>query len=121
MQGTSAADGSTCVWCTVAAYGVCVDADQAEIIEQSLPMADCDGAPPPDNDDDVAPADDDTPSDYWTCLKDSSDKDSCVAAGCAWCVSSTELFVPTTNLNVPPDTKMKQYISNLSTSTHLYL
>jgi hypothetical protein len=37
------------------------------------------------NDDDVSTDDDSVPDDYWKCLKEYEDVDSCSGAGCTWC------------------------------------
>ena len=95
-DSTKADDGSSCVWCSVVSYGVCVTADVAEQMEQTIPGIDCDGNGSDDDDsapsDDAAPADDDTtpsddsvPDDYWDCLEKYSTSDACIAAGCGWC------------------------------------
>eukprot|EP00535_Pseudo-nitzschia_heimii_P007125 CAMPEP_0197174624 /NCGR_PEP_ID=MMETSP1423-20130617/1059_1 /TAXON_ID=476441 /ORGANISM="Pseudo-nitzschia heimii, Strain UNC1101" /LENGTH=316 /DNA_ID=CAMNT_0042623567 /DNA_START=75 /DNA_END=1022 /DNA_ORIENTATION=+ len=87
-------DGSQCVWCAVATFGVCVSDDIASQMEQNIPGIDCDdnkggsdddAAPAPDEDDDAAPQDDDVPSDYWTCLEKHAGSKDCTDAGCAWC------------------------------------
>lgn len=95
-DATKSEDGSTCVWCSVASYGVCVSGDIAAQMEQTIPGLTCDDggddddstddkAPPADKDDDVAPNDDGVPDDYWNCLEKYDASDGCKTAGCAWC------------------------------------
>jgi len=93
---TTSEDGSTCVWCAVSSYGVCVSETIATEMKQAIPGIDCDdnGAsdddatpppPDPDTDDSVAPNDDEVPSDYWNCIEKYSTSKDCIAKGCAWC------------------------------------
>ena len=95
-DATKAQDGSSCVWCSVASYGVCVSGDVAEQMKQTIPGMACDDdgkndddkAPDDDSapkDDDTAPSDDSVPDDYWDCLEKYSTSDTCTGAGCAWC------------------------------------
>ncbi|KAL3921983.1 MAG: hypothetical protein SGILL_002454, partial [Bacillariaceae sp.] len=59
-------DGSKCVWCTVATFGVCVSEDIAEKMKEQIPGLDCDDDNNNDDDatddatDDKAPVTDDT-------------------------------------------------------------
>jgi hypothetical protein len=95
-DATTSEDGSTCVWCAVSTYGVCVSETIAAELKQAVPGIDCDDngpsdddatppPPTPDADDDVAPNDDSVPSDYWNCIEKYSTSKDCIAKGCAWC------------------------------------
>jgi len=99
-DATASEDGSACVWCNIATYGVCVSEAIATQMKQSVPGIDCDDNgstdddevttdddKAPDGDDDVAPNDDDVPADYWNCIEKYATSDVCTAAGCAWCDS----------------------------------
>ena len=57
-------------------------------MKQALPMLICDDDNNTDDNtptDDATPSDDPVPDDYWECLKDYSDHDSCTGGGCEWC------------------------------------
>jgi len=102
-DATNSEDGSTCVWCSITTYGVCVSEAIAAQMKQSIPGIDCDDnggsddddttadddkpnpPPTPDSDDDVAPNDDSVPDDYWRCIEKYSTSDTCIAAKCSWC------------------------------------
>jgi len=92
-DSTKSEDGSQCVWCALATYGVCVSEAIASQMEQTIPGIDCDDnggsdddAPDDDAaDDDTAPQDDDVPDDYWNCLENYTTSKACTTAGCAWC------------------------------------
>jgi len=102
-DATNSEDGSTCVWCSITTYGVCVSEAIAAQMKQSIPGIDCDDnggsddddtnadddkpvpPPTPDSDDDVAPNDDSVPDDYWRCIEKYSTADTCLAAKCSWC------------------------------------
>lgn len=51
-------DGSSCVWCSLSSFGVCLNEASAEAAEQSLPGIQCDRANP-SGDDATPPAEDD--------------------------------------------------------------
>lgn len=65
-DATQSEDGSKCVWCTVATFGVCVSEDIAEKMKEQIPGLDCDDDNNNDDDatddatDDKAPVTDDT-------------------------------------------------------------
>ena len=99
--GTTADDGSHCVWCAVSSFGFCVSEAQAESMEDNIPGITCDRRStdddddatttddhvPPAADDDQAPSpnDDAIPDNYWLCLK-KKDQAACVKEeGCTWC------------------------------------
>jgi len=94
-DATKSEDGSSCVWCSVVSYGVCVSEAIAEQMKQTIPGLDCDDDNRSDDDsatddstaadDDVEPNDDSVPDDYWTCIEKYSTSAECTAAGCAWC------------------------------------
>jgi hypothetical protein len=97
-DSTKSEDGSQCVWCALATYGVCVSEAIASQMEQTIPGIDCDDKGGSDDDaadddaadddaadDDTAPQDDDVPDDYWDCLENYKTSKACTAAGCAWC------------------------------------
>ena len=91
-------DGNHCVWCSLASFEFCLEEDQAEAMEQNLPLVACDRYSQNDDDasddavtddavetdDNVVPTDDAIPDDYWTCLR-KKDTAECTAAGCTWC------------------------------------
>lgn len=98
-DATSSENGSTCVWCSLSSYGVCVDDSIAVQIKQAIPGLTCDDedgdddeapatddkAPDPSTDDNVAPNDDSVPDDYWECIEKFDKKEDCIGGGCAWC------------------------------------
>ena len=86
-DASQAADGSQCVWCSLQSFGVCVSEEQASAMKRAIPGLSCDDDDDdaPIDDDDVAPDDDSVPDDYWECLKDYTDPDSCSGGGCTWC------------------------------------
>ncbi|KAG7337313.1 hypothetical protein IV203_030142 [Nitzschia inconspicua] len=95
-DATTSEDGTKCVWCSIASFGVCVSEDIAEKIKGQIPGLECDDDNNTDDDstatDDMAPATDDTapnddtvPDDYWNCLKKYADSTNCTSHGCAWC------------------------------------
>ena len=87
-DASNAADGSSCVWCSTQAFGVCVTEPQAEAMKKAIPGLQCDDDQNDDNqNDDDANADDDVPDDYWECLTKEHDEEGCDQAGCTWCVS----------------------------------
>mmetsp|Transcript_16687 Transcript_16687/g.38380 ORF Transcript_16687/g.38380 Transcript_16687/m.38380 type:complete len:168 (+) Transcript_16687:219-722(+) len=55
-DATKSEDGSTCVWCSVASYGVCVSGDIAAQMEQTIPGLTCDDGGDDDDDDHRMPA-----------------------------------------------------------------
>jgi hypothetical protein len=67
-DATKSEDGSKCVWCTIATFGVCVSEDIAEKMKEQIPGLECDDDSNTDDDaatddattDDMAPATDDT-------------------------------------------------------------
>jgi hypothetical protein len=59
-------------------------------MKQALPMLVCDDDSHDDDntpDDDDETTDDGVPDDYWTCLKDYGDQDTCTGGGCEWCAN----------------------------------
>jgi hypothetical protein len=99
-DATKSEDGSKCVWCSVATFGVCVSEDIAQKMKGQIPGLECDDDKKDDDstddntddkapaqDDDTKPNDDSVPDDYWTCLEKYTNSTTCAGAGCAWCVS----------------------------------
>mmetsp|Transcript_21023 Transcript_21023/g.49623 ORF Transcript_21023/g.49623 Transcript_21023/m.49623 type:complete len:530 (+) Transcript_21023:71-1660(+) len=88
-DATASDDGSTCVWCSLSTYGVCVDESIAVQMKATIPGLSCDDGDdddtPAPSDDDDAPSDDSLPDDYWDCIKKFDTKDGCLGGGCAWC------------------------------------
>jgi len=90
---TKSEDGSECVWCSFAAYGVCVSDSIASEMEQTIPGIDCDdsggsdddGAADDDAADDDAANDDASGDGYWDCIKNYKTSQTCTSAGCVWC------------------------------------
>jgi len=94
-DATKSDDGSTCVWCELSSYGVCVSETIASQMKLQIPGLDCDddGRTDDDNDDDNAAiddddapsTDDDMPDEYWKCIEKYSTAEECAEAGCSWC------------------------------------
>eukprot|EP00529_Nitzschia_sp_RCC80_P020259 CAMPEP_0113446210 /NCGR_PEP_ID=MMETSP0014_2-20120614/3586_1 /TAXON_ID=2857 /ORGANISM="Nitzschia sp." /LENGTH=405 /DNA_ID=CAMNT_0000337289 /DNA_START=553 /DNA_END=1770 /DNA_ORIENTATION=+ /assembly_acc=CAM_ASM_000159 len=87
-------DGSKCVWCDIATFGVCVSEDIAEKMKEQIPGLECDDDNSTDDDktddatptdDDVKPSDDAVSPDYWECLEKNDNETACEGAGCTWC------------------------------------
>ena len=111
-DATKSSDGSSCVWCSMNSFGMCVSQTQAEAMKKAIPNLQCDSAGDDDDDDDDAAIDDDAtgndddstadddavPDDYWKCMKDYNDAKDCSGAGCTWCVSSSPQHNPNVQL-----------------------
>jgi len=88
-DASTAQDQSQCVWCSFQSFGICVSETQAAAMKKAIPGLECDDDQNDDDspkaDDDGIPMDDDSPEEYWQCLKGYTDHDDCTAAGCEWC------------------------------------